>query len=132
MTGRIFGLTIPFAGLLGIEAIEQSPGRVQTRLTIRPELTNSWGAAHGGVIMSLLDLTLGMAARSLDQRANGAVTVELKANFIGTAQGRISAEGRALQSGKSLIFSEGEVRNEAGIVVANAMGTFKLYRGENV
>ncbi len=126
MTGRIFGLNIPFGDFVGIEAIEQGDGFVRTALEIKPELMNSWGVAHGGAVMTLLDLTLGMAARSIDMRSNGSITVELKVNFIKAATGRIHAEGRAMRCGKSLVFCEGEVRDAGDDFCAKATGTFKL------
>lgn len=126
MTGRIFGLTIPFGDYVGIEPLEQGDGFVRTALEIKPELMNSWGVAHGGAVMTLLDLTLGMAARSVDMRSNGSITVELKVNFIKAATGRVHAEGRATRCGKSLVFSEGEVRDAGDDLCAKATGTFKL------
>ena len=131
MTGRIFGLTIPFGNYVGIEPLEQGDGFVRTALTIRPELTNSWGVAHGGAVMTLLDLTLGMAARTIDMSSNGSITVELKVNFIKAATGHINAEGRATRAGKSLVFCEGEVRDSYNHVCAKATGTFKLLLPRN-
>ena len=131
MTGRIFGLTIPFGDYVGIEALEQGDGFVHTSLEIKPELMNSWGVAHGGAVMTLLDLTLGMAARSVDMRSNGSITVEIKVNFIKAATGRVHAEGRATRAGKSLVFCEGEVRDANEDLCAKATGTFKLLLPKN-
>jgi uncharacterized protein (TIGR00369 family) len=130
MPGAIFGISIPFGEHLGIEAVEEGAGFVRTALTIKPEMLNSWGVAHGGAVMTLLDLTLGMAARSLERECEGSITIELKTNFIAAAKGRLTAEGRALRSGKSLVFCEGEARDQSGAIVAKASGTFKLYRGQ--
>ena len=131
MTGRIFGLTIPFGDYVGIEPLEQGDGFVRTALKIKPELMNSWGVAHGGAVMTLLDLTLGMAARTVDMRSNGSITVEIKVNFIKAATGRIHAEGRAMRCGKSLVFCEGEVRDASDNICAKATGTFKLLLPRN-
>ena len=131
MTGRIFGLTIPFGDFVGIEAIEQGDGFVRTALDIKPALMNSWGVAHGGAVMTLLDLTLGMAARTIDMTSNGSITVELKVNFIKAASGRIHAEGRATRAGKSLVFCEGEVLDSSNNLCAKAIGTFKLLLPRN-
>ena len=130
MNNDIFGLNIPFGELLGIEALAREPGIARTALNIRPELKNSWGAAHGGAILTLLDLTLGMAAISLDPDCKGSITVEIKVNFIRASKGRVLAEGRAMRSGKSLVFCEGEARDDSGDVLAKATGTFKLHLPE--
>jgi acyl-coenzyme A thioesterase PaaI-like protein len=69
-----------------------------------------------------------VAAIALDGRASGAITVELNVSFIGSGTGTLVAEGRCLKAGRSLAFSEGEVRDAGGNLVAKALGTFKLLR----
>ena len=122
----VFDLKIPYADLLGMRRLTEAPGNCTAAVDIRPELMNSWGVAHGGAVMSLLDMTLGMSAKSLDDNAIGATTVELKVNFLATATGEVVAEGHARRAGRSLVFAEGEVRNGIGEVLAKATGTFKL------
>lgn len=121
-----FDIEIPFAGLLGLRKIAETAGSVTVGLAVRPDLMNSWQVAHGGAVMSLLDATMGMSAKSLDPESNGATTVELKVNFLATATGDLVAQGHAQRAGRSLVFVEGEVRNAAGDLLAKATGTFKL------
>lgn len=122
----VFDIRIPYADLLQMRRLTEEPGSVTASIVIRDELMNSWGVAHGGVVMSLLDMTLGMSAKSLDPESIGAATIELKVNFIAAAAGEISARGRAMRQGRSLVFAEGEVTSAAGAVLAKASGTFKL------
>jgi uncharacterized protein (TIGR00369 family) len=121
-----FDIQIPFVEHLGLQLLEKGDGRVLVRLDPRPEHLNSWNGVHGGVLMTLLDVALSSAARSLDAACIGATTVEMKANFLTAAAGSIFAEGFAQRAGRSLIYSEGEVRDPAGTVLAKASGTFKL------
>lgn len=121
-----FDIEIPFAALLGIRKVAVAPGSVTTALSIKPELMNSWHVSHGGALMSLLDLTLGMSAKSLDPASNGATTVELKVNFLAAATGEVTAQGHAQRAGRSLVFAEGEIRDSGGKILAKATGTFKL------
>ena len=121
-----FDIHIPFVEHLGLHLLEKGDGRVLIRLEPRPEHLNSWNGVHGGVLMTLLDVALSSAARSLDPDCIGATTVEMKANFLSAATGPILAEGFAQRAGRSLIFSEGEATNPAGKVLAKATGTFKL------
>lgn len=121
-----FNIHVPFVEHLGIRILEKSEGVVKLRLDPRPELLNSWGSVHGGVLMTLLDVALASAGRALDETCNGALTVEMKVNFIAAAQGPVLGEGRAQRAGRSLIFSEGELRSESGLLLAKATGTFKL------
>lgn len=123
-----FGLDIPFIRLVGAEAEHWERGRAVTALDVQPELNNSWGAAHGGVLMTLLDVTMGCAARSLDEQSAGVVTVDMHTSFLRAGTGRLVAEGRVLHAGRSLVFCEGEVRDAGGGLVARSSGTFRLRR----
>ncbi len=120
---------MPFAELLGIRVVLREKGRAILEQRLRPELLNSWGVAHGGVVTTLADIALAVAALTLDASARGALTVELNVSFIGPGTGTLVAEGRCLKAGRSLAFSEGEIRDGEGKLVAKAVGTFQL-RGE--
>mgnify|MGYP001282409225 CR=1 FL=1 len=121
-----FYIHVPFIEHLGIRILEKGDGVVKVRLDPRPEFANSWGSLHGGALMTLLDVALASAGRSLDDKCNGALTVEIKVNFIAAANGPVLGEGRAQRAGRSLIFSEGELRSEDGTLLAKATGTVKL------
>ena len=101
-------------------------GDVGLELELTDDHMNSWQMAHGGVIMSMLDIVMGMSAKTLDDASSGASTVELKTNFLKVAAGRITARGFAQRAGRSLVFVEGELRNEPQDLLARATGTFKL------
>jgi acyl-coenzyme A thioesterase PaaI-like protein len=80
--------------------------------------------------MTLLDVVMSMAGRSLDPQAKGGVTVEMKTSFLqpaGRPGARIVARGRAFHRSTSLCFCDGEVW-EGERLVARAMGTFKYLR----
>jgi len=125
-TATGFDIHVPFVEHLGLQLLEKRNGVVRMRLEPQPEFENSWGSMHGGALMTLLDVALATAVRSLDEHCNGAMTVEIKVNFIAAAVGPVLAEGRAQRAGRSLIFSEGELRSEDGTLLAKATGTFKL------
>jgi len=129
---KILGRRVPFAELLGIQLTYQEPGRAILEMDLRPELQNSWHVAHGGVVMTLADIALAVAARTLETTATGAMTVELKVSFVGPGRGKLIAEGRCLRSGRSLAFCEGEVKDETGKLVAKALGTFILRRSPDI
>jgi uncharacterized protein (TIGR00369 family) len=123
---KAIGRRIPFASLLGLQLHEHAGGRARVSVELRAELMNSFEAAHGGVVMTLLDVAMAMAARSMDAEAVGAITIEMKTSFIGAGSGTLSAEGRCLHLGKSVAFCEGTAHDAAGKLVASASGTFML------
>ncbi len=121
-----FGVPIPFIEHLGIRLVEQNETRAVIRLERRPELLNSWGSAHGGVIMTLLDVAMSAAVRGRYKAAASVLTVDMSVGFLSAGMGDILAEGRVLHAGKSTAFCEGEARDTAGKLLTKAIGTFKL------
>jgi len=121
-----WGVKIPFADHLGIELREATRDRCVVSIVRKPELLNSWGAAHGGVVMTMLDLVMSLAVRAHYGVAGGVATVDLSIGFINPGVGTVHAEGRVLQGGKSTAFCESEARDDSGKLLAKAIGTFKL------
>jgi uncharacterized protein (TIGR00369 family) len=128
-----FKVRIPFVDLLGFELLRHEPDRAEIALELREELTNSWGVAHGGVTMTLLDVVMAHAARSPavvgGETPPGVVTIEMKTSFLRPGQGRLVAEGLRLRKTPSLAFCEGWLRDGAGQLVGHATGTFKYMKG---
>jgi len=122
---------IPFLRLLGLAQEPSEPGHSRLRLPdLRDDLCNLLPAAHGGVLMTLLDVAMARAATSLpDASSRTVVTVEMSTRFLRPGRGPLSAEGRVIGSGKSLCTCEAQVRDAQGELVAGAMGTFKYWRG---
>ncbi len=121
----------PFVEMLGVECVSITPGEAVLALTLRPELLNSWGVAHGGVTFTLLDVAVSAAGRSLDPEYRIGATLELKTSFLAPASGRLVAKARAWPQGRSMACAEGEVTRDDGTLVAKALGTFK-FRGAKV
>ncbi len=120
-----FGLTIPFAEHCGVEPVENREGLVRYRVTMRAIHENSLGVAHGGLILTLLDMALGAAARSVVETGWVVMTVDMQAAFLSPGRGVLEARGRVTKAGRSLIFGEGEVMDESGETVARATGLFR-------
>ena len=84
---REYQKKIPFVTHLKILTEELGSGTARLSLPVEPHLTNSLGTVHGGVIMSLLDVALCTAARTLHPESAGVVTVDLSASFIDGGRG---------------------------------------------
>ncbi len=127
---RPFPLYIPFVEELGLELWAFGEGRAELRVDLAEAHLNSFAVAHGGVLMTMLDVAMAHAARSSHGTAPdagpGAATIEMKTSFMRPAEGRLRAEGQLLHRTTTMAFTEGSVFNEAGQLCAHATATFKF------
>jgi uncharacterized protein (TIGR00369 family) len=124
---REYQKKIPFLQHLKIQTDALGEGSARLSLPIEREFTNSLGTAHGGVIMSLLDVAVCTAARTLHPDSVGVITIDMSVSFIGGASGeRLLAEARVLKDGRSMSFTEAEAKNEDGSLVAKAIATVRV------
>lgn len=128
VNGPYFGLKVPYLETLGVRPEHRDEGRAVVSLDVRPELTNSREVAHGAVVMALLDCSMASAARTTVDEPATAITIEMSVSFMRAGIGRLTAEGRVLRDGQSLVFCEAEVRDPGGELVAKALGTYKVRR----
>ncbi len=119
-----FGAYIPFVDHLGFEMVFFDEGQSELRYTPESEHLNSFNVTHGGALMTLLDVTLASAARSVD-KSMGAVTIEMKTSFMQPARGTLTCKGRLIHRSRNMAFTEGTIYDADGNVCAHATGTFK-------
>jgi uncharacterized protein (TIGR00369 family) len=128
---REYQKRIPFVTHLKILTETLGEGSARLSLPIEPHLTNSLGTVHGGVIMSLLDVALCTAARTLHPESSGVITINLSTSFIGAgSSAKLYAEARVLKDGRSMSFVEGEAQNADGSIVAKAIATVRVLHKE--
>lgn len=127
-----FPVRIPFVEELGLELHAFGGGAAEIRVDLAEAHLNSFAVAHGGVLMTMLDVAMAHAARSVDagdpRRARGVVTIEMKTTFMRPAEGRLAARGRLLHRTATLAFCEASVVDDHGRLCAHASGTFKYLR----
>ena len=128
-----FPIAIPFGQSMGFELLRMQGGEAELGLQLRADQHNSMHMAHGGVTMTLLDVTMAHAARSADVPAaapagstgRAVITVEMKTTFMRPAEGRLTARGRVLSRTPTLAFCEASLFDAAGPLLAHATGSFK-------
>ena len=122
-----FGAHIPFVQHLGFELQVFESGHSEIAYEPKPEHLNSFGATHGGASMTLLDVTMATAARSV-QPDMGVVTIEMKTSFMQTARGKLVGRSRLMHRTATLAFTEATIYDEQGRTCAHATGTFKYVK----
>ena len=127
-----FPLLIPFVEQLGLELHRFGDGKAEIQVDLEAAHLNSWEVAHGGVLMTMLDVAMAHAARSIHAKepdhGPGIVTVEMKTSFMRPAEGRLVAKGTLLHRSTTMAFCEASVFDEDHHLCAHATGTFKYLR----
>jgi uncharacterized protein (TIGR00369 family) len=125
-----FGVEIPFVTLLGFELTACGDGKSEIVFPVQPQHLNSFQVTHGGALMTLLDVTMATAARSVAPEL-GVVTIEMKTSFMRPAtvtDGGLVAKGELMHRTATMAFTQATVFDANGKACAHATGTFKYVK----
>ncbi|ASU38645.1 aromatic compound catabolic protein [Herbaspirillum sp. meg3] len=120
----------PYLESLGVEVLEYGDGKAVMALKLQPEFMNSWAVAQGGISMTLMDVAMGLAARTAIPDAKSSATVDMSTSFLqpaGKAGETIIARGNVYHRSTTMCFCEAELWNDDKLV-AKSMGTFKAIK----
>lgn len=123
-TQRLIGYTLD---------VGQPDRRARCRLVVDARHTNRHGVLHGGIAGLLLDNACGATASlTLDESGRRPfLTISLNIDFIGAGRpGGVTATGRIVGGGRSLLFVAAELVHDDGTVIATASGVFKRVTAE--
>jgi 1,4-dihydroxy-2-naphthoyl-CoA hydrolase len=104
-----------FPGLLGLQILQCSPGRLTSRLPIHDQLLAPNGYLHAAAVVGLADTSCGYGCFvNLPEGGESFTTIELKSNFIGTVRsGAITCEAIMVHGGKQTQVWDATVADEA-------------------
>ena len=122
-----FGVRIPFVEHLGFTLERFQDGQSELHYEPQPEHLNSFAVTHGGASMTLMDVTMATAARSV-QPDMGVVTIEMKTSFMQAARGKLTGKGRLIHRTATLAFTEATIYDAEGKACAHATGPFKYVK----
>ena len=122
-----FGVAIPFVQHLGFTLERFDGGHSELHYTPRAEHLNSFQVTHGGACMTMMDVTMAAAARSVRPEM-GVVTIEMKTSFMQPARGTLTGKGRLMHATATMAFTEATLYDEEGRACAHATGTFKYVK----
>ena len=102
-------------GFLGVEIVTVSREAVESRMAVRREVMAPNGFLHAASVIALADTSCGYGCvATLPDGAKGFTTVELKANFLGTArEGAIACRATPVHLGRTTQVWDAVVTNEA-------------------
>lgn len=116
----------PLLDLLGMRPEVLAPGRVRVLYDVGPDHLRTRGIVHGGIIATLLDTALGVAASSVAPDDQDVVTAQINVNFLRPARQneRLEASGEVVHAGRKTAVATGQVLAASGALVATASATF--------
>jgi uncharacterized protein (TIGR00369 family) len=121
-------LNVPFLKLLGVRFLNAEMGKGEILLALKPEHTNTWDVAHGGVLLTLMDVAMAVAARSGDPGDRSVVTIEMKNNFMQAAKGILRVKADTVRRTATMAFCEAKLYNDQGEICCMATGTFQFIK----
>lgn len=120
----------PFGQLLGVESIQRGPEGASIDFELAAHHCNKRGVAHGGLLATLLDMTLGASVIAAIRPEEWCATIDLDLQFIAPARlGPIRVTGEVLRRARRIAFAEGRIHDASGRLLTTARGTWTIWPG---
>lgn len=113
----------PASRLLGwtLRDVDTEAGTIEIGFTADERFTNPAGNVQGGFLAAMLDDTQGPALFAMTDGTVYAPTIGFDVSFLKAARpGTFIGKGRVVSLGKTIAFTEAELFDEAGAIVARA------------
>ena len=119
----------PFSKWLGIECLEVEAGQCRLKMTVRDEMLNGFGIAHGSITYALADSALAFASNGHGKHC---VSIDTQISHILPCKSgdEISAEAVEIQRSKSLARYDVHIKNNKDELLAHFRGTVFIKKKE--
>jgi uncharacterized protein (TIGR00369 family) len=120
-----------FRELVGTELSSTEEGRAVVSLHAEERHLNPNGTVHGGVVYTLVDVSMAEALKTMVEGDERPVTIEIKVNYLEPGKpGTLTSTAQVRKGGKRLVIVEAEVaQGDGGEIVALATGTYTRIGG---
>ena len=96
-------------------------------------MLQAFGIVHGGVLATLVDTATFWAVFLRLPDGCGLVNIDLKLNYLKPAlNGKLTAEGRAIRSGRTISYAEANVLDEDGQLIVHGTSTLMSMPGKGL
>jgi len=124
IVGKMFAQDA-FSQWLGITVLDVREGYCELQMTLREEMTNGFGTAHGGIVFAFADTALAFCTN-----ASGEISVALDCTISYPAAVKpgdvLTAVGVQETTSRKVGFAKVTVTNQDGVIVGHFRGT--VYR----
>lgn len=122
----------PASKLLGwtLREVDVGAGTIEIGFTADERFVNPAGTVQGGFLAAMLDDTQGPALFAMTNGQVYAPTIGFNISFLKAARpGRFVGKGRVVSLGRTIAFTEAELFDEAGELVARATFSSRTKKG---
>ena len=121
----------PAAELIGFRLLSFADGESRFEMDAGRRHHNPMGTVHGGILCTLADSAMGMAFATTLGEGETFTTLEVKINFLRPVfEEKLSAKAKVVHRGRSVGLVECDITEEDGKLVARAVSTCSVLRGE--
>ncbi len=132
-----FAADFPFFQHMGLEVEDMAPGYARVSVELVDHLRNPNGQMHGGVIATLVDMSITQAMLMTDtyqrvRETRGIMTnIDLRMKYLrAVGAGRATVESRIVHEGRRVVHAASTVTDDRGKTVALGDATLMIVLGE--
>ncbi|MGM7667719.1 PaaI family thioesterase [Microbacterium sp. A93] len=121
----------PIGSHIGLRVVSVENGDIVMTAEPNESHYNPLGSVQGGFFATILDAACGCAAHSTLPAGVGYTSLDLKVSFLRpvTADtGTVTAHGWVTKGGRNAAFTEADLRDAAGLILATASSTCLIVR----
>jgi uncharacterized protein (TIGR00369 family) len=114
-----------FTELVGTELSSAEEGRAAVSLKAEERHLNPSGTVHGGVISTLIDVSMAEALNTMTEEDEQPFTIQITVNYMTPGKpGTLTSTAEMRKGGERITTVEAEVVQEEDEVIALATGTY--------
>ena len=126
------GIHPPAADLVGFRMLSHGAGEARFEMEAGRRHHNPMGTVHGGILCTLADSAMGMAFATTLDEGETFTTLEVKINYLRPVfEEKLYAEAKVVHRGRNIGLVDCNVATEDGKLVARAVSTCSVLRGDS-
>jgi len=132
-----FARDFPFFRHMGFEVEDMEAGYARVSVAVEDHLRNPNGQMHGGVIATLVDMSITQAMLMTDtyervRKTRGIMTnIDLRMKYLrAVGAGRATVESRIVHEGRRVVHAASTVTDDRGKTVALGDATLMIVEGD--
>jgi uncharacterized protein (TIGR00369 family) len=120
------------AKLVGFTMTHIEEGKAVFEMQTGPQHANFNGSLHGGIMCDIMDAAMGLACGSTLEDTQRFTTTELKINYLRPVwNAKLTATAWVVHRGKTMCFTECELKDENNKLIAKASSSLMLLRADS-